>query len=179
MGSSLKDQLLKTGVANKQQAHDVDNERRKKRKQKSGGAAHDTDAVKEHARRLQVEKAAHDRELNRQRNEQLERKAVAAQIRQLIEANRMPRENGETAYSFVDAAIVRKIYVTDEIAGELGRGLLSIVRFSDRYEVVPAAVAGKISERDASVVVAHGQPAPPSDEDDPYADYQVPDDLMW
>lgn len=49
-----------------------------------------------------------------------------------------------------------------------------------KYELVPLKVAEKIRELDASVVIAlHVPEKKPVAEDDPYADYQIPDDLMW
>ena len=45
---------------------------------------------------------------------------------------------------------------------------------------VATAKAQKIAQRDPQVVVVLNQYEPtPVDEDDPYADYQIPDDLMW
>ena len=179
MGSSLKDQLLKTGVASKQLTHKIESEQRKRRKQNSKSAAQAGDNGKAQARRVQSGKAARDRELDRQRHEEAERKATAAQIRQLIETNRLSRKDGETPYSFVDGTRVCRIYVPDEIFQQLGRGLLAIVKLDDDYEVVSAQVAGKIGERDASVIIARSQSDQPVEEDDPYADHQVPDDLKW
>ena len=37
----------------------------------------------------------------------------------------------------------------------------------------------KIRLRDASCIVSNAMATPESDGDDPYADYKVPDDLMW
>jgi uncharacterized protein YaiL (DUF2058 family) len=48
------------------------------------------------------------------------------------------------------------------------------------YELLPAAAAEKIMQRDASVIVLLNRDERATvDEDDPYADYQIPDDLMW
>lgn len=177
MGSSLRDQLLKAGVASKQQAQKAVGEQRKKRRQK--GAAGVVDEGKEQVRQAQSEKVVRDRELNRKTQEKAERKAVAAQIRQLIELNRLPREGGETPYSFVDGSKVVKIYVPERMHAHLARGLLSIVRLGDGYEVVPEVIAGKISERDTSVIIVRNPSDTLVDEDDPYAEHQVPDDLIW
>ena len=45
---------------------------------------------------------------------------------------------------------------------------------SERY-----AVAEKIMQRDASCIVSDATTRLETEEDDPYADYKVPDDLMW
>ena len=44
---------------------------------------------------------------------------------------------------------------------------------------MPRVIADKIAERDASLVVRVNKPTTEVAEDDPYADFQVPDDLMW
>ena len=66
------------------------------------------------------------------------------------------------------------------MARHLARGLLAIVKLDDNYELVPAAVADKIDQRDATYLVLRNQPQDGvEDEEDPYADYKIPDDLMW
>jgi len=52
------------------------------------------------------------------------------------------------------------------------------VRIGDATELVPRVIADKIAERDASLVV-QVKKAAEVDPDDPYAAYQIPDDLMW
>ena len=178
MKNSMRDQLLRAGVASKKQAQKVSAEQRKKQKQARKNrqpAASGGDAYK----RQQSEQAARDRELNRKKQAEIERRAIAAQIRQLIEMNRLSIDDGETPFNFADGKIVRKLYVTDDVQRQLGRGRLSIVRLGDGYAIVPTVVAQKISERDASVVVPLQQTEAASDDDELYADYAVPDDLMW
>jgi uncharacterized protein YaiL (DUF2058 family) len=57
-------------------------------------------------------------------------------------------------------------------------GRLVIVRLGDATELVPRVIADKIAERDASLVV-QVKKAAEVDPDDPYAAFQIPDDLMW
>ncbi len=46
---------------------------------------------------------------------------------------------------------------------------------------MPAGVAEKIRQRDESVILLLNtrSAAEQVEEDDPYADFQIPDDLMW
>jgi len=63
---------------------------------------------------------------------------------------------------------------------QLSRGRLAIVFVNDAYEVVAEGVARKIMERDESaVVVLHDRKSDDQGDDDPYAGYEIPDDLMW
>jgi len=178
MKNSMRDQLLRAGVASKKQAQKAGSEQRRKKKQARKNRASSSGQDKDSFKLQQEKQAARDRELNRQRQAEKERRAIAAQIRQLIEMNRLSRDDGEIAYNFADGKTVRKLYVTQALHKQLGRGRLSIVRLGEAYEIVPKAVADKISERDASVVVSSSQPEA-SEEDELYADYAVPDDLMW
>lgn len=53
------------------------------------------------ARQAREEKAERDRQLNLERQQAAEKKAIQAQIRQLVETNRLDRSRGETSYQFV------------------------------------------------------------------------------
>ena len=63
----------------------------------------------------------------------------------------------------------------------LANGSLAIVQHQGGYEVIPREAALKIQERDPRRIVQLNilvEPKTP-EEDDPYAAYQIPDDLMW
>ena len=62
----------------------------------------------------------------------------------------------------------------------LGRAVIVTFLLNSQrtFEIVPAPVAEKIAGRDADAVLHLNQEAE-TDEDDPYADFQVPDDLTW
>ncbi|MEE9411673.1 MAG: DUF2058 domain-containing protein [Methylococcales bacterium] len=181
MGNSLQDQLLKAGVINKQKAGKVNAEKRKKVKQSRQTKTNDVDENKLAVQQAQAAKAEKDRLLNQRRQEQLQLKAIEAQIQQLIANNRQPQNDTETAYNFSDNNIVKKIYISETIREQLGKGQLAIVKLDEKYEVVPAIIAKKISERNRNYVIVLNESTDSSDidENDAYADYQIPDDLMW
>lgn len=176
---SLQDQLLKAGLADEKKAKAVRNEKRKKRKQQPKGAE-DVNETEVRARQAREEKAERDRQLNLERQKEADKKAVKAQIRQLISANQLDRANGDTSYQFVHDKKIKKLYVTDTMADQLARGRLAVVLLNNEYEIVAEGVARKIMERDESAVVAlHERQADDVGDDDPYAGYEIPDDLMW
>lgn len=179
MGNSLFDQLKKTGLVDERRAKKVKKEKYKKTRQQRQTNAVDQASLL--AQQAQAEKAERARKLNQQRKEEADRKALAAQIKQLIETNRIADHDGEIAYRFTDANVVRQIHVTAELQQQLSRGRLAIVRLGERYEMVPSVVAEKIRERDAACVILCNKDRVDSkpQEDDPYADYRIPDDLMW
>ncbi|MGF1875185.1 DUF2058 domain-containing protein [Photobacterium frigidiphilum] len=94
--------------------------------------------------------------------------------------NRIDRTKGDISYNFTDGALVRNIYVDKTTQNELVKGRLAIVRFGDGFDVIPRVVADKINLRDEDIVVLNNIiDEKDVDEDDPYADFVIPDDLMW
>lgn len=179
MMASLQEQLMKAGLADEKKAREIRNAKKKQRKQQPKGTAPVNEA-EERARKAREEKAERDRQLNLERQQQAEKKAIQAQIRQLIETNRLDRSKGETSYQFVDGKKIKKIAVDDLMVDQLSRGRLAVIRLGEHYDVVPEKVARKIMERDeAAVIVLHDRQQDDSEEDDPYAGYEIPDDLMW
>lgn len=179
MANSFGDQLLKAGLVKKDQLNKVKKSKHRQRKQESKQKAEVVNETAAAARQVAAEKAARDSELNRQKIEEAERKAVQAQIRQLVELNRLPQDDGEVGYNFQDGTAIKKIFVSEDIHNKLQRGLLTIVRLDAGYEVIPSVVAEKIRLRDATCIVRNTSAQLENGEDDPYADYKVPDDLMW
>jgi len=181
MGNSLFDQLQKSGLVDKKKVQKAKRDQYQNKKQKSKkGSGPQKDEATLLAEKAQAEKIERDRQLNQQRKEEAERKAITAQIRQMIETNRVTERDGEVAFNFADANVVKRIYVSDEIHTHLSQGRLAIAKLDESYELVPVPVAEKIKQRDETAVIMLASSAESTpDEDDPYADYQIPDDLMW
>ena len=179
MANAFGDQFHKAGLVSKAQLDKAKKSRNKQQKQKQKQKIEVVDEAAVAARQAAADKVARDRELNRRQKEAAERRAIQAQVRQLVELNRLPRDDGEVGYNFQDGTAIRKVFVTQEIHEKLGRGLLAIARFDDGYEVIPSVVAEKIMLREPSCIVSNEPTQQEHGEDDPYADYQVPDDLMW
>lgn len=177
MALSLQEQLLKQGLVDDKKAKQIKQEQRRKTKQGKQKPA-EPNEVAERARAARAEQAEKDRQANRERQQEAERKAIAAQIRQLVQTHRLERRQGEIDYQFVDAKKIKKILVTSAQQDQLARGRIAIARFGESYELVPANIAEKIRQRDEATVVLLNS-ASEADEDDPYADYPIPDDLMW
>ncbi|MEN8206823.1 MAG: DUF2058 domain-containing protein [Pseudomonadota bacterium] len=176
---SLQDQLLKAGLIDKKQAHKIKKNKHKQVKQQQKNKIETADETKLAMQQAQTEKVARDRQLNQQRKAEAERKAVAAQIRQLVEMNRQPGDEGDIDYSFTDGTLVKRMAVTGTQLKQLANGRLCIIKLDQRYELIPTLVAEKIQLRDKSTQILSNRSTEAPDEDDPYADYQVPDDLMW
>ena len=179
MSLSLRDQLLKAGLVNQKQAKQVSKDKQKEQRLVHKGQAQADDTQKRAAQEAMAEKAKRDQELNRQQQEKVEQKARVAQIKQLIEVSRLPKLTTEDYYNFVDDKKVKRISVNALVRNKLSSGSLAIVHHGGGYEIIPREAALKIQERDPRRVVLLNTPTEAPDADDPYAAYQVPDDLMW
>ncbi|MDH5377579.1 MAG: DUF2058 domain-containing protein [Gammaproteobacteria bacterium] len=179
MANSLFDQLQKSGLIDEKKAKKAKQNQYKSNKQKKKkGTAAELDEAKLLAQKAHAEKVERDRLLNQQRKEEAERKAIAAQIKQLIESNCIKDRDGDIAYNFTDANVVKKIHVSEQVHKGLSSGRLTIVKLNERYELVPTPVADKIKQRDEQYVISTDK-TQSQVEDDAYADYKIPDDLMW
>lgn len=177
--SSLQDQLLKAGLIDSKKAKQASKEKRKQQKVAKKSAQPVIDETKLAAEKARAEKVARDKALNAERNAAAQQKAIAAQIKQMVANNKQPKGNGDTAYNFTFDNKIKSIYVTEAVRDHLAAGRLMIVGLDEQFELVPRVIAEKISERNPDAVVQPPADSATVDEDDPYADYQIPDDLMW
>jgi uncharacterized protein len=179
-GNPLQEQLLKAGLVKKSKLAEVAREQNKARHGKGPAAPSE---IQRDAERARAEKAERDRALEAERKAQARTAELRAQARQIVADRKVPR-TGEVEYRFSADGAIRTVLVNDDLKKKLSTGVLVIVRVDDRYELLPRVAADKVRERDAGMIVLdHGQgsevAATTSEDDDYYAQFKVPDDLMW
>jgi len=181
MAKTLQEQLLSMGLTDKKKAKQAEKQKKKNVKEaRNGGEV--VDEAKVLADKAKQDKLSRDKVLNAEKKAAAEEKAIGAQIKQLIQMNTI-RVNGDVAYNFTAGTKIKKIYVDDDIQYRLSRGRLAIIspeQDNKAFVVIPLGVAEKIRQRDQDcfIYIAESQSSE-VEEDDPYADYQIPDDLMW
>ena len=176
----LQAQLLKAGLVKKSKVAEVAREQHVARHAKAAAGPSD---VQLEAERARAEKAERDRALAAERKAQARIAELRAQARQIIADRKVPRA-GESEYRFTADGAMRTLLVNDDLRTKLSSGALVIASVDGRYELLPRVAADKVRERDASmIVVDHGQDtgaaAATSEDDAYYAQFQVPDDLVW
>jgi len=177
MGNSLQDQLLKAGLANKKQAVRAKKAKNSKEKLKrTGKEVEDESEVL--ARQAQQEKLAKDKALNDEKNRQAELAAVQAQIKQLISLNRIS-QRGDVEFRFSEGSTIKTLLLTEAHRNAVVSGALAIVKQAEQYDVIPRKAAEKIAERDEACVLVCNEATDELAEEDEYAEFKIPDDLMW
>jgi len=181
MGNPFQDQFLKAGVVTKQQvkkAQSASNKKKKENRSKKGRPVVDENKLK--LQQAAKEKAEHDKALNQRKEEQAKQKALSSEIDQLITENLIKRsEECDIVYNFEHRKKVNRIYINADIKQRIIEGKLGIARIEGRYELIPKLIAEKIQQRNEKRVILFEAEETVIDENDPYAEFQVPDDLVW
>ncbi|TVS16348.1 MAG: DUF2058 domain-containing protein [Gammaproteobacteria bacterium] len=191
MSQSVRDQLLKLGLADERKLSEAKRQDRagarkakkarksKPRNAEATGAGAEPENTRSRAEAALKQRAERDREASRKRRLNEERSARKAQIAQIIDRRREPRSKGEIPYNFVHGKKIKRIYVTQALLEGLSGGHMGVVRTGERFEVVRREIIERLQEIDPNCVVSLHDLRSESDADDPYADKPIPDDLMW
>jgi len=178
---SLQEQLLKSGLVSSAKAKNVKSDKYKQEHLKRNNNIDVVDEAKELVQKTLAEKVERDRELNLLIKQQEEQKHIQAQVKQLIELNKQPKDPDGLAYHFTDDNKVKTLYVSEAMRDAIINGRLAIVKLGNSYEVVGSEVAKKISLRIKANVIIHYEQSIETVEnkEDPYARFEIPDDLVW
>jgi len=182
MNNPFQDQLLKAGLVNKKQVKKANQEKARSNKKQRQSKEKVVDEVKVKVHHDAQEKAKRDKALNQKKQEQAKNKAISSEINQLITDNCIERDdNCDIQYNFEHRKKVNRIYVNTEMKQKIVLGKLGIARIDGRYELVPSTIAEKIRQRNEKriIIFEKEQEDQQNDENDPYSDYQIPDDLTW
>ncbi|MBX3698276.1 MAG: DUF2058 domain-containing protein [Dokdonella sp.] len=176
----LQEQLLKAGLVKKSKVAEVAREQNKARHARGTQQANE---IQLEAERARAEKAERDRALAAEHKAARRVAELAAQARQIIADKKVPC-SGEIEYRFTVDGAIRSVLVDEATRKLLASGALVIAGLDGRYVLLPRSAADKVRERDAGLIVLdHGQDAgaePSEAEDDAYyAQFKVPDDLVW
>lgn len=178
--NALQAQLLKAGLVDQKKAKKLG--KQSEHEQRLG--QHPDADVKAQLQQAQANKLAKDQALNQEKQRQLEQKALHAAIVQMIGVHKIKDSAGDVAYQFIDDNKVKKVYVSQSVYNALVSGSLVIAKDQASYAFLAKALTDKIDAKMAGFTIRPKQnDSNPNnattDEEDPYAAYVIPDDLMW
>ncbi|WP_394205283.1 DUF2058 domain-containing protein [Shewanella waksmanii] len=180
MANPFQEQLLKAGLVSKQKVQKAKTQKRRDRKAKvdDGSAALKAEIAEQ--KRLQAEK---DKALNTERfNQAAEKGLVRGLVTEFKRLAITLPQTAEIKFNYTLNNKIFAVYVDEKLQGQLLNGQLGIVRHEDSSYLVPHKLAERVKllvpdwcgylweQTDENNTV---------EEDDPYADYVIPDDLMW
>lgn len=100
---------------------------------------------------------------------------------QMIQQHKIRDTDGEATYQFIDDSKIKKVYINQQIYNALVSGSLVIARENASYAFLPKALAERINAKMEGFIIVNNSEVneQTTDEEDPYAAYVIPDDLMW
>ncbi|WP_326518557.1 DUF2058 domain-containing protein [Acinetobacter sp. CAAS 2-6] len=175
--NALQAQLLKAGLVDNKKAKKLSKQAQHEQRTGQNNEAE----LKAELEKAQQEKLAKDQALNQEKQRQLEEKALKASIVQMINQHKIRDTDGEISYQFIDEDKIKKVYINQQIYNALVAGSLVIAKDQDRYACLPKALAERINEKMQGFIIVDNSEKneQTTDEEDPYAAYVIPDDLMW
>ncbi|WP_057832267.1 DUF2058 domain-containing protein [Colwellia sp. TT2012] len=182
--ASLQEQLLKAGLTTKQKTRQANADKRKKNKQQRSGVDHGAslqEQVKQDLLKSKAEKVAKDSALNDVKKQEVATKEQLLRIKQILEHHQLTGVSGESEYNYTFNNKVKKLSLNTITHKALVNGRLALCGLNEITYLVTSETAAKVAELDHTMVLVQNDKlaTEESDEDDPYADYQIPDDLMW
>ena len=182
MAGSLFDQLKKSGLVNEHKAKQIKKEKYQQTKKQKGQQAEplENEAAKlaAEAARLKAEK---DRQLNLERQQQQAEKAKQAELKQILQSNQLKGFEGELTFNFADDKQVKTLQVNAKTQKGLINGRIRIARLDGAYVLIPDTAVEKVELRDASALIpfADKDDSISKEDQDYYAKFEIPDDLVW
>lgn len=174
--NALQAQLLKAGLVDSKKAKKLS---KQTQHAKRTGDSEDIE-VKKAVAEAQAKKIEKDQKLNQEKQQILDQKMLKANIIQMIKQHQIPETQGEVNYQFVDHSKVKKIYITQKLYDQIVAGHVVIARLEENYALLPRPLADRINAKlEGFIVVSNDKSENELADDDPYAAYAIPDDLMW
>ncbi|WOT06823.1 DUF2058 domain-containing protein [Shewanella youngdeokensis] len=180
MANPFQEQLLKAGLVSKQKVRDTKTQKRRDKKAKVDDGS---DLLKKEIAAKKLAQIAKDKQLNEQRfKEASEKGLVRGLVTEFKKFAISPARDADIKFNYTFENKIFSLYVDQKMQGQLLKGQLGIIRHEDVSYLVPhklvervnllvPAWVGYLWSKEDNVEVV--------EEDDPYADYVIPDDLMW
>ncbi len=174
--NALQAQLLKAGLVDNKKAKKLSKQAVHEKRTGDGSEAE----IKANIEKAKQEKLAKDHAIEQEKKAILQEKELKAAIMQMIQQHKIRDTDGEISYQFIDEKI-KKIYLNQQIYNALVAGSLVIARDNESYAILPKALADRINAKMEGFIIVNNSEKneQTTDEEDPYAAYVIPDDLMW
>ena len=172
MSESLRDQLLKSGLARKLKsevrAKPARPERPAQKRERS-----EIDLARAYSLRDSTERAERERVQREAEERAREKRERKQRLATLLNGKALNAKDADIPRHFPHANKIRRIYVTEQQLPRLNGGELGVVQLAGRYLLVAGEIAKAAREIDADALVLLCDPAEATGEDD------VPSDLVW
>jgi uncharacterized protein YaiL (DUF2058 family) len=173
MSESLRDQLLKSGLARKLKPEPPKPAKPAPRPAPPKRERSEIDLAKAYAIRDSTERAERDRAQREAEQRAREKKERRQKLAALLNGKAQNAQDADIARHFPHADKIRRVYVTPAQLTRVNGGELGVVQLAGRYLIVDVATAKSAREIEPDSLVLLCDPKENAGEDD------VPSDLVW
>jgi len=169
MKGSLQEQLLKSGLISEDQLKDAKKKPSKPAKKKNK------------PKKQQVKTNARPAPTPTPNPEQiLKEKNLRTEVKKLLRSYKLNDKTGEVPYNYSVNNQVKRFYVTKQQQDQLIEGKLAIANWNDISYLIPFEAVAELTKLYPKIDISHvNNEELKTSDDDPYADYVVPDDIKW
>ena len=187
MADSLRDQLIAAGFdAPKEKKKKVAAKKKRHANQKHGKGANNSSGKNDQGKKNTSGKIRNAKNKNIDQHQEseeaiLERKKLKAQIKTLIDDNKLQDWKGEVAYRYLVDKRIRELYVNEPAHKKLADREAAITRLNGDTYLVPSETAEEILKINPrwSVFNTEQDASQAAESDGEYSEFKVPDDLQW
>jgi uncharacterized protein YaiL (DUF2058 family) len=178
MSESLRDQLLKSGLAKKLKdeakpvAKPVRQVHASRPKPAPPPNKDEVDLARAYAMRAKTEREERERAQREAERVARERKERKAKLASLLDGKSLNHTDADVPRHFPHGNKIRRVYCTGEQLAKLNRGELAVVQLAGRYLIVERDIALQAQAVQAESLVLLCDPNAPAEDD-------VPADLVW
>lgn len=172
MTESLRDQLLKAGLAKPKTAHKKPT--RQHRKPVNKKPIEPTDLEKAWRARSKDEKASAKKRIELKQAEQKRRREINNKIVGLLDSGKQNKATADISRNFFHFGKIRKIMVNKQQLEQLNSGSLGVVYLRGRYYLVDIKIAREVKQLSTEHV-----PDLKGTDNPEESEHPVPDDLTW
>lgn len=178
--ASLQDQLLKAGLTDDKKAKKIRKEKNKTNKAVRKNQQSADTSLQFDIKTKKDAQAQLDGERNKVIQDKIELKSAHGKVKQMIQQLHITDFAGALSFNYVLDNKVKTLAVDQPSYNALTKGQIGLCVLEGKSYVMPGVAIDKIRAVDeAYVLVLNENTATEVDDDDPYADFQIPDDLMW
>ena len=178
--ASLQEQLLKAGLGDEKKAKKIRKEKNKKNKAVRKNQQTADTSLQDDIKAQKEAQAQLDADRNKVIQEKIELKSEHGKVKQMIQQRHITDVAGELSFNYVLDNKVKTLSVDQPSYNALTKGQIGLCVLEGKSYVMPGISIDKIRAVDeAYVLVLNENTSTEVEEDDPYADFQIPDDLMW
>jgi uncharacterized protein YaiL (DUF2058 family) len=98
-----------------------------------------------------------------------------------LQHHQVTNVKGEAEYNYTFNSKIKKLFVDAVTHKALVNGRLALCGINDTTYIVTTETAEKVASLDKAVILVQNTKVADEviAEDDPYAEFQIPDDMMW